>query len=252
MSQYLVSEKLKPFICSDLMRIGRDYDGGYLVSQKDVESSEAIVSLGVCDDWSFEREFRELNKVPVRAYDRSVGLGFFIGLVFRKVLRVEKPLQFVKAVRVLFSYLRFFNRSDIIHERKFVGGDAPPKLITLKTAAKPFAGKKKFFKVDIEGSEYRCLDDLLELADETTGLAIEFHDCDLHEQRIIDFVAAYPLKLVHLSVNLSGGLYEKDRPMVVELTFSSSAKGRKKVKQLPHELDMPNAPGMTLGEVSFI
>ena len=49
----------------DLVRIGRDYDGGYLVSQSDIEKSELLLGLGICDDWSFEKDFTLLNDVEV-------------------------------------------------------------------------------------------------------------------------------------------------------------------------------------------
>ena len=41
----------------DLVRIGKKYDGGYLVSQSDIEKSEILIGLGINDDWSFEIDF---------------------------------------------------------------------------------------------------------------------------------------------------------------------------------------------------
>jgi hypothetical protein len=34
----------------DLLRLGRDYDGGYIVSSADVIQTEMLISLGINDD----------------------------------------------------------------------------------------------------------------------------------------------------------------------------------------------------------
>ena len=62
----------------DLVRIGRDYDGGYLVSQTDIEKSEVLIGLGLYDDWSFESDFVAINDVDVYAYDASLDFNFWI------------------------------------------------------------------------------------------------------------------------------------------------------------------------------
>ena len=45
------------------------------------------------------------------------------------------------------------------------------------------ANCQAFVKMDIEGSEYRVLDDLLKHWGNIVGLAIEFHDVDILWQR---------------------------------------------------------------------
>ena len=57
-----------------------------------------------------------------------------------------------------------------------------------------------FIKMDIEGSEYRLLDDILKYASDISGLVIEFHDVDLHQERILNFIQKLPLTLVHIHV----------------------------------------------------
>ena len=39
------------------IRLGKKYDGGYVVSKKAVLNSKNLVSFGVYDDWSFESDF---------------------------------------------------------------------------------------------------------------------------------------------------------------------------------------------------
>ena len=77
----------------DLIRIGRDNDGGYLVSQADIDHSDLLVSLGISDDWSFEKDFIFQQDVEIFAYDASVN-----GKIFLK--------RFIKSLGKFFSISR--------------------------------------------------------------------------------------------------------------------------------------------------
>lgn len=252
MKNVTLFNKLQPNACGDLVRLGKDFDGGYLVCKRDVDASDGLIGLGVYKDWSFERDFRAVNKVRVDAYDRSVGVGFFIRNIVRKILRIYNLPKFIDAVADLISYFLFFGQSGVSHHRKFIGMNIPPNIITLNEAMSLIEGDNTFLKIDIEGSEYRILDDLLACADQTSGLAIEFHDCDLHINRVLGFVEAYPLSLVHLHINTGSHVSPDGIPLVIELTFSSAEKGGGGRASLPHALDMPNKKGASEFEVNFV
>jgi hypothetical protein len=97
-------------------------------------------------------------------------------------------------------------------------------------------------KIDIEGGEYRLLDALVARAPTTCGLAIEFHDVDIHLPRILEFVARYPLALVHLHANNHAPVTERGVPLVLEMTFAAAARADAPPADLPHPLDRPNSP----------
>ena len=99
---------------------------------------------------------------------------------------------------------------------------------------------KLFLKIDIEGSEYRILDDLINNENRITGLVIEFHDCDLHIDRIQSFVERFKLPLVHIHANnFAPTTEDTGLPLVLEITFSKNAKlGADCI--LPHKFDTPN------------
>ena len=61
MSKYNLPSFLKPFSCEDLVRVGRDYDGGYVVNLKDIQSADGLISLGISHDWSFEKQFSPIK-----------------------------------------------------------------------------------------------------------------------------------------------------------------------------------------------
>lgn len=247
-----VSKNLRPNYCGDLIRLGKDFDGGYLVCKRDVEASDGLIGLGISDDWSFESDFRTIKKVTIDAYDRSVGGRFFFTAIIRKLLRIYNLPRFIRAITSFISYFYFFGQSGITHHRKFIGANFPPKMITLKEALQNIAGENTFLKIDIEGSEHRILDDLIDAASRTSGLAIEFHDCDLHMDRILKFVDDYPLSLVHFHINTGSIVSSDGIPHVIELTFSSSEKGSGEFASLPHALDMPNKKGGLEINIDFV
>ena len=73
-----------------------------------------------------------------------------------------------------------------------------------------------------------------------TGLAIEFHDIDLHIDKLRDFISRFPLTLVHTHCNNFVICNDKGVPLVIECTFTAFDAGEELVSSLPSGLDMPN------------
>ena len=46
----------RPMKFDDLIRVGKSFDGGYVMPSRALEASRSVLSLGVNDDWSFEEE----------------------------------------------------------------------------------------------------------------------------------------------------------------------------------------------------
>jgi hypothetical protein len=231
---------LIPFESDSLVRLGRKNDGGYMVAAEDISKADVLVSFGVNDDWSFEEQFLAQNPVPLFAFDSSMGLQKFMKAFKRSIpfglKSTSRHWQTVKA------YKSFF-QGNRVHVKKFVGIDRSPNHISLKTVFADLSRqslKKAFLKIDIEGWEYRILDDLLSNSNLIAGATIEFHDVDLHQKRIDEFIKAWPLALVHTHCNNFAQIADDGTPMVVECSFSSFHTGRKKVTQLPHDLDQSN------------
>ncbi len=223
----------------DLVRLGRDHDGGYLVSQSDVDASDALISLGVNDDWSFEKDFCGRNDVDVIAYDGSVGPAHFLKRLIKAGLRFYNPALAWRSLQVLISYFQFF-RGRRRHVRKFVGLSIGGLFCSMGAVFEAAKSSNLFLKIDIEGGEYRILDDLVRNVDRIRGAVIEFHDCDLHLARIESFVRSFGIPVVHVHANNNAPVEAAHSlPLVLEVTFSRnvSAGGG---ALLPHELDRPN------------
>ena len=125
---------------------------------------------------------------------------------------------------------------------KFVGLDVPPIHISMEKVFEDWATEKLFLKMDIEGSEYRCLETIIQNQEKICGLAIEFHDVDLHLDKINYFIKRLNLTLIHVHANNSSPVTSSGIPLVLELTFSRNCASSPRETCLPHKLDAPNDP----------
>lgn len=224
----------------DLVRVGRENDGGYLVSQSDIERSDILISFGISDDWSFESDFNKYYNTKVIAYDASLNFNFLLKRGIFQTLK--KPFSFWLLKKII-SYKKFFKGKNK-HIQKFIGLSTPDEnYCTFLEVINEIYNKNIYLKIDIEGSEYRFLDDIVTNQEKITGLVIELHDCDINLDKIEKFVKELNrcgLNLIHIHANnFSPIRLEDSLPTVLELTFSKYAKLLNNFI-LPHKLDMPN------------
>ena len=255
---------LKPLYKTDLIRIGKKNDGGYCISESSLKETNILYSFGLNDDWSFEKEFRKKSGAKVICFDHSVTLVFWVKRLIKDILQfLKKPnLITIKRFFTFFHYKLFFNNSDKIHEKKFFGSNEQfksdykdEKIIDMKEILRRWPSDKIFMKIDIEGSEYRILEDIIENQSRITGLAIEFHDCDLMVEKIKLFIERFNLDLVHIHVNNYGLIKKNGFPTVIELTFShkkynlrrDSSENNFPIKNL----DQPNNKNQTDDQIFF-
>jgi hypothetical protein len=225
----------------DLVRIGKPYDGGYLVSRSDIDASDLLISLGINDDWSFERDFSKIKDIEVNAYDASINQNYFFKQFVKSLIRIDKPQLIFHWLNVLLSYRIFFSKRNKRHFEKFVGLDSKEKIYcTLSSILSYVTQENIFFKIDIEGSEYRLLDTLILNQNRICGLVLELHDCDLHMNAIEKFIKNFDLRLAHIHVNSGSNIRSDGLPLVIELTFSRYSLRLDKAL-LPHPFDMSNS-----------
>jgi len=66
-------ESLRPRFLNDLIRVGADCDGGYVLNERSIRHSKYLLSFGVNEDWSFEQDFLHHNPdVMIFCFDHSV------------------------------------------------------------------------------------------------------------------------------------------------------------------------------------
>ena len=231
---------LKPVYETDLIRVGQKKDGGYLIPKKSLEFTKILFSFGLEADWSFEEDFFKRAKSTIYCYDHTVNFKFFVKLF------LGNP----KTVLKFFQYKKFFDKKSKFHVRKMIcpTSDFAPNLTKnsladLNSIMKPNTSKEFFLKIDIEGGEYRILDQIKNFAPSLNTLIIEFHDCDLHFEKIKNFINNFRLQLVHIHANNFSLINSDNCPRAVELTFCTKEFTKNSInenKKFPTLLDMPN------------
>lgn len=219
----------------DLIRLGQDNDGGYLVEKKSFENTECLISLGINDDWSFEEDFLKKN-IIIKCFDDVLDEKFLLKKIINHFIFFfsnSNNFSLLKnCISNYFSFLRI--KKKIQFNKKSISYNDLNKILSQET-------NNIFLKIDIEGHEYRILDDLLLNQKKIIGLVIEFHDCDLHLEKIIKFLNSFNLTLVHIHGNNASIRDLNGDIVVLELTFSKNPIQVSDICVLPNKLDMPNS-----------
>ncbi len=202
----------KPIAAGGLIRLGSARDGGYIVPERAVLASSFLIGMGLNDDWQFEKEFRRLKDVGIVCFDHTVTWKFWLRYYVEQILR----LRWTRLGRYA-DYRWFFSRPGVEHRPVRIGYDQPGE-VSVAGLMKEFPTGNIFLKIDIEGSEYRILGDVVKNSDRFTSVVIEFHDIDLHRDRIDEFVAGMSnFSVVFLHANNFGGTDGQGDPLVVEM-----------------------------------
>jgi len=227
----------------NLIRIGSANDGGYLAEKSSHDSAQTLISLGLNDNWTFEKEFSGNFKLPVIGFDCVLNAKFLIKKIVSCIILLYKfydgkrYISLFKSISVYFDYL---NHRKFFHQ-KFVGYSNNERSITFETLMQTYGTTTPMFlKCDIEGWEYRILDGLVQFERCFSGVVIEFHDVDLHRERIQSFIEKFSLTLVHIHPNNFAGVDNFGHPLVIEMTFAKNPVPLNFLPySLPHPLDRP-------------
>jgi hypothetical protein len=241
---------LRPLVMADMCRLGRNNDGGYIVPRSVLTSSEYLISFGLSFDWSFEKAFK-LHKpeIQIDAYDHSMSQS---AIFLRAAKSIVKAALFQispgRAVQILREIVDYFTT---MHH--FVRRVSPTKIDEMDiTVEEVFSraprGKRIFLKMDIEGSEYDIIPDVLQYSRDLTGMIIEFHDTGRlrtkFKQRVETLLEKF--EIVHIHGNNWSGVSVDGLPDALEVTFVNKeycpvfAPRR---EALPLEIDQPNHRG---------
>ncbi len=248
---------LKPnYVNKDqLVRVGSIDDGGYVVPLLNIKDSEILISMGISDNWDFEKDFSKISNAKILAYDDTINLKYWIkrfkkDLIKFLKLKIFKPRKLYKMFQYV-DFLLFFKKNN---KNKFflkrVGNDINSISINDIDLSEIKDNHKVFLKIDIEGSEYEILDQIVSIKRKIQGIVIEFHEVTSNLDKIRNFLKAIEddLKLVHIHAN-NYSLKEFDQfPNTIELTISNLNKldDKKQENNKSHEyplegLDYPNS-----------
>jgi len=243
---------IAPVELGDLIRVGGQSDGGYVIPSMLVEKTDILISFGISKDWSFEANFLSLRPgLQIHAYDHTISRAYFMRHAWRSVdgrlFKKSGIRELRKRVRLALDYPRFFSGNvkhyqQRIHNRKDLDLDATIEDVLARTNS-----EKIFIKMDIEGSEYRVISDLLKYSSRILGMVIEFHDTDPLRKTFVSSVKNLMEKyeIAHIHGNNFGYVSIDNVPESMEITFIRKEfafyNGRRTKLPIPG-LDRPNSP----------
>ena len=266
---FYLNKIFKPSKKIDLQRIGDKFDGGYLINTKNISEANNFYSFGIGLSWKFESDVYELKRnqnkpFKIFMFDHSISNYFWfksIIISFIELLRFKKRFFFY--ILKFFELKRFTNKKECVFKNYMVSPinlkHADIYKLKVTDINEIFEEKANirdnFIKIDIEGSEYRILDQLLANQNYLTGCIVEFHDIDLHIKKITEFIENFDLNLIHCHVNNCGPIKDDKYPTQVEISFSYIDNDDKNILShnfdLPHKLDMPNRAGLRDDKIVF-
>lgn len=246
---------LNPVVVPDLVRLGNKGDGGYVIPQSALRDMDALLSFGVSTDWSLEEDvFRAKDGLTIHAYDHTVGTEFFLRSISLGLIKFAAGRGSIRDLlhrfNIYLGYRRFFDSSARIHfrQRIFNRFDATFD-VTLQEVFSRVNNKSNIFvKMDIEGGEYRVIDDLIQFHQRIGVMAIEFHDTWPLREVFLTKVKSIleHFEVVHIHGNNCGGLGDDGLPEIVEMTFVNKRLMSEVTAyrdKLPISgLDFPNSP----------
>ena len=153
-------DEIRPMVGVLMLRLGRNFDGGYVVPQLALKECDVLISLGYGYDSSFEREFLKLNrKKSVDLYDSNINIQSSVERLFldlRSVIFRGRGFPVFRSKQLLEYLVVLFNQRINCKVGK-IGHINDSKCLNLVDTLKASAYKKIILKMDIEGAEMDAL-----------------------------------------------------------------------------------------------
>ena len=172
---------LKPYLLNEneLVRVGSIDDGGYVVPLLDIKNSQILISMGISDNWDFEKDFSKISNAKILAYDNTIDSEYWKNrfkkdLIKFLKLKIFKPKKIFNMFKFI-DFIFFFKKSNM---NKFflkkIGNQKNCINIHQIFLDEIDHNQKVFMKIDIEGSEYEILDQIIALKQKYKVLLLNF------------------------------------------------------------------------------
>ena len=109
----MLPSKFKPKGLFDLVRLGKNNDGGYLICKNNYNESDCLVSFGISNDFSFEKQFKHKNEQKIFAFDPTVTNNFFFKEVLLNFFKL-KFSSFFSSIVNFYNFKKFFSTKNNI------------------------------------------------------------------------------------------------------------------------------------------
>jgi hypothetical protein len=263
----LTKYDFQPFKFDFLARRGQlNGDGGYLIPNN--IKTDLLISFGLGDNWKFENDLVKSGQTnSFIVFDHTQNLFNYIKQVFCRFQPRNFKLDLLMGrVIVLIRYFVDFIILGKKHIKKKISKNgslfstqSKIKEINVTEIFQEFVNSensKIFLKIDIEGSEYEIIEQIMNYHKQIKIIVIEFHDIvrkvEEFEKLLILIKSKY--SLIHTHINNNGALNNDTIPEVCEFTFISNVdfQGILKVDKIPLiGLDYPNNKHLIDFQIDF-
>ena len=219
---------LKPYKVKKLIRLGRKFDGGYVVCSDTLKKCDNLITLGVGDDISFEVDFdKKKHSKIIQLYDYTVSNSLFLLIIikyFRRLITFRTRLDnLTYSIANYINFLKFINKSNVtLHKLKVVKKIKHKIDVSLKKIFYNIDTNKNLLKIDIEGSEYEIIDEIVNYNSKINMLIIEFHWINKNKKLFINSIKKLKknFDIIHLHANNYRSLKNsEDMFDVIEITM---------------------------------
>lgn len=256
---------LAPVEC-ELVRLGRDGDGGYVLAAESLKRSKALVSLGISSEWSFDTDFLAAKRgVEYIACDR--GTGFIVNVVsgVRSIFKPSDWENVTRSVRVAFRFLKLIPPVPFRNRRRFYRKWVRTAVVDRKrdvlfwTLFDSLHNRRDvFLKMDIDGGEYEIIPEIARIESENpgtfAGIVMELHDVLAREDELTSLMKQLlaHFEMVHVHVNNCIPT-RGDFPDFIEVALAPKdwLRGKKRLSRPNHSLDLPNEAALPDIDLAF-
>ena len=117
----MLPKELKPKHCYNLVRLGKNNDGGYLVEKSSLLNSQCLISFGINLDWSFEKDFFKLKKCLIHCYDHTIKYSLikkfsrnsFLKIFNKKYHSINGLKEIYSNIKLYKDYKKFFSKDKL-------------------------------------------------------------------------------------------------------------------------------------------
>jgi len=270
---------LKPLSIKNKIRLGRKGDGGYIIYDKLLYETDALITYGVGYDISFEEDFNRLTNKKVLMFDPTLFGDYLVN--WKDVLKFGLRLRFVQVFILLHRGLMLWWKKkelrgkDILFVNEGISAKKAGKYDVLSSHLKRFGQTtgRLLLKLDVEGAEYEVFncDATYDSLANVNQLLIEFHDLKnrLRNLYMILKRLSQDFEIIHIHANNAGhtfllydlvgdGNTDKELPDILEISLvrrelihANDILGLPELYPVP-DLDFPCDPFKADIKISFI
>ncbi len=247
---------LRPIKNSNLIRLGRNLDGGYIVDSSIIQKCDTLITFGLGPDWSFELDYiKKNNQIQIYMYDYTVSSYPYIKEIIKYLRRFLTFRSSFESVSTRFKYLNnyrsFLGLKNVFFFKEKITYPIKNKIDTdiIRVFSRLPKEKKVILKSDIEGSEHDVIDQILKYSERIEMLIFEFHWIDKFEETFLRSVKKLQehFNIIHIHGNNHFEKLPTGLPIIIEMTllnkkYNKNNKNEYVTKFPVKGLDYPNNP----------